>query len=146
MDNYDDAIARLDDELHGQNYELYTYLHDVISVAQADNTRLREQVAEITLRRKETISMCEQLREEVEELEGEVAPYRQDGMERVNEVMKEVPVIAMGHKIIKLEAQLERVRELTEMDAMDGAIVFASGDKAIYVADILQALEGEDAS
>ena len=44
MDNYDDAIARLDDELHGQNYELYTYLHDVISVAQADNTRLRERI------------------------------------------------------------------------------------------------------
>ena len=44
MDNYDDAIARLDDELHGQNYELYTYLHDVISVAQAENTRLRERI------------------------------------------------------------------------------------------------------
>ena len=50
MDNYYDAIARLDDELHGQNYELYTYLHDVISVAQADNTRLREELIAETLR------------------------------------------------------------------------------------------------
>ena len=46
--------------------------------------------------------------------------------------------------IAELEAQLDAVRELLDMDAIDGAIVFASGDKAIYMEDLRQALNGEE--
>ena len=53
-------------------------------------------------------------------------------------------ILKLADRIEELQKQLDAVRALLEMDAIDGAIVFASGDKAIYVEDVKEALQGEN--
>ena len=44
-EEYEDALRRLDNELHGDNYELYVYLYNVISGADDTVESLQNQVA-----------------------------------------------------------------------------------------------------
>lgn len=47
MSDYEYALNLLDDELHSDNYELYSYLHDFISTQQAEIERQDKVIAEL---------------------------------------------------------------------------------------------------